>query len=144
MDVAVLQALQNVWAKGLERVVMTYDIMCKYKIYLHLRASSNPHCPLEERFLDRLRVESPEFIKKLNVYHQLGHKPECADDHSMRNTVNVGRMSGEDIKSSWAKTNKQQYSTREMDTGARRDCISSHMEAVNYEKIRTLREKHFQ
>ena len=138
VDVAVLQALQNIWSKGLKRIVMTYDIMCKYKVNLFSRASNNPWSPLAVEFMNRLKLGAPELVKKVNAFHGATHKPECRDEHSIRNTPHVGRMTGEDVESGWAKLNKEQWSSREMDAGGRRDDINTHMETSNYDKIQTM------
>lgn len=136
MDVAVLQQLQNQWSKGIKRTVFTYDINCKYKINIYNRATNNPYTPISEEFKTRLKPSKvSKFVEfKINTFHQRGHNPECADEHSIRQTPNVGRMTGEDIEAPWAKLNHLQYSTREMDAGARRDCITSHMIKQNCQK----------
>jgi hypothetical protein len=141
VDIAVLQQLQNAWASDLQRIVKSYDMGCRYKKKLHERSLKNPATPLAPEFQDRLMVGSSYLECKVNVWHGRGHNPECADEHSLRNTRNVGRMTGEDIESPWAKIDHLQYSTREMDAGGRRDCIVSHMLKQNEEKKRQMGEK---
>jgi hypothetical protein len=138
VDIAVLQQLQSSWSNGIERILLSYDINCKYKILLHKRSLDNPCTPLAPEFQERLRVGSRFLEFKVNAFHQRSHNPECADEHSIRNTRNVGHMTGEDIESPWAKIDHLQYSTREMDAGARRDCITAHMLQQNSTKLQEL------
>jgi hypothetical protein len=88
--------------------------------------------------MERLQLGAPELIKKINTFHGATHKPECSDQHTIRNTPNVGRMTGEDVESGWAKLNKEQWSSREMDAGSRRDDINMHMVTSNGDKIATM------
>lgn len=74
----------------------------------------------------------------MNAFHQYSHNPECADAHSLRNSPNVGMVTGEEIETSWAILNHLQYSIREMDAGARIDMITTHMIHINELKIRRM------
>ena len=47
-------------------------------------------------------------------------------------------FTGEDIETGWAKLNHIQYSTREMDAGARIDTITIHMLEINNEKVQRM------
>jgi hypothetical protein len=74
----------------------------------------------------------------VNVFHQRAHNSECSDQHSVRNTPNVGMTSGEDVESPWALMNYRQYSLREMGAGGRRDALDTHMHNWNMEKKTSL------
>ena len=100
--------------------------------------SENPHSPLDRDYWDRVKVCSKYLEFKVNSFHQASHNAECADEHSLRNTPNVGRLSGEDIETVWSVTNHFQYSSREMDAGTRRDLISTVAYEWNKEKIAGL------
>lgn len=85
------------------------------------------------------RLKDPTYVSYLvNVWHGNSHKPECADEHSLRNTPMKGMVTGEEIESGWAKMNRKQYTTREMDAGARRDSITVHMINHNKDKLKRM------
>jgi hypothetical protein len=44
-------------------------------------------------------------------------------------------VTGEEIETAWPRMNKKQYSTREMDAGARVDAITIHVIEHNKDKI---------
>jgi hypothetical protein len=104
----------------------------------HNRAVQNPFSPLSEGYKPRL-LPGTEFLDyKVNVWHLLGHKPECSDKYSLRNTPNVGMFTGEEIESGWADLDHLQYQTREMNAGARVDMITAHMMKLNEEKSSSM------
>jgi hypothetical protein len=137
-DIAFLNHVNEIWKKGLHRVVFTYDINCKYKLNLSHRSLQNIHTPLDPKFNDRLHYQAGYIAFLVNVFHQRAHNPECADEHSIRNTPNVGMTSGEDVESPWALMNYRQYSLREMGSGGRRDMLNMHLHGWNSEKKRKL------
>ena len=122
---------------GIRHVVWMYDVNCKYKINSFHRCFTNPFSPLDAAFKDRLR--DPSYISYLvNVWHGNSHKPECADEHSICNTAMKGMVTGEEIESGWVKMNRKQYTTREMDAGARADSITIHMIEHNKDKLKRM------
>lgn len=131
VDVVLLVKLSEIWEQNLVRVVFTYDVNCKYKINLYRRCQNNEYSPLPDKFLDRLHPNNDVLAFLVNAFHQNAHNPECADLHAIRNVSHVGRMAGEEVESPWAEFNKNQYSTREMDAGARRDTLDPHMDHHN-------------
>jgi hypothetical protein len=141
VDIPFQLQVNNEWSKGIERIVHIYDISCSFKKKSYFRCISNRFSPLHWKFRPRLELltENKKFIEwKVNVFHQLGHKPECADEHSLRNTRNVGMFTGEDIETGWSKLNHTQYANREMNAGARVDSITAHMLQINKEKTEGL------
>ena len=137
MDIVFLQVLQQAFSNQVPRAVVTYDISCSYHKNLKRRATDNPACPLESRFLNKLQSEK-ECPFRVNSFHQYSHKGDCAKKYGIVNTAAVGRVSGEEVETSWSCLNKLQTSTREMDAGARRDCISSHIEWHSIQKIQNM------
>lgn len=124
--------LQKEYTNGIQHIVWLYDVNCKFKVNAYNRCISNPHSPLST-FKERLK--QPEYLRYfVNVWHGNSHKPECADEHSLRNAKNVGMVTGEEIESGWATINHLQYPTREMDSGARADTITVHMIQLNKAK----------
>jgi len=134
-DVATLTNFNKIWEQTLNRIVFTYDINCKYKVNLYDRSVSNKHSPITHQFQTRLQPSAKKIEFLVNVFHQRAHNPECADEHSIRNTPLVGMMSGEDVESPWAVMNFRQYSLREMGAGARRDALETHIHHWNTKKM---------
>jgi hypothetical protein len=127
--------LQNSFAEGIPRVVITYDNACHYHINLHSRAIENPFSPVTNDHLDKLKSANDATVFRINAFHQYSHNEECSEKFSIRNTPMVGRISGEEVEVPWAILNNLQCSTREMGAGARRDCITTHMEWQNIQKV---------
>jgi hypothetical protein len=112
-------------------------VNCKFKINSWNRCIDNPHSLLSPEFHSRLQDQ--KYLRYfINVWHGYSHKPECADEHSLRNASNVGMVTGEEIESGWARLNHLQYQTREMDSGARADSITIHMIQSNYDKVKSM------
>lgn len=134
VDVPFQFQLQKEYESGIQTVVWLYDVNCKYKINSFNRSANNEHSPLSRQFQERLK-DSKHLKYFVNVWHGLSHKPECGDEHSLRNADNVGMVTGEEIESGWARLNHLQYPTREMHAGARADNITIHMIQSNRDKI---------
>jgi hypothetical protein len=143
VDIPFQIQLESEWQKGIQKVLQIYDVACSFKKRAHERCVTNKFSPLSQEFHNRLQLvpENKKFIDwKVNVFHQYGHKAECADEHGLRHTKNVGKFTGEDIETGWARLNHCQYATREMDAGARVDSISAHMLHINKDKTEGLGE----
>lgn len=138
VDVPFQIILNEEWKKGLEDIWIIYDSACRYKINAYTRCNSNPHSPLDEKFHSRLKPESGFLQYKVNTFHQQSHKPEFADEHSLRNSSNSGMVTGEEIETAWANLNHLQYSLREMDAGGRIDMITAHMLHITEDKIKRM------
>ena len=137
VDVPFQVQLQKEYSNGIKHVVWLYDVNCKFKINAYDRCSSNPFSPLEATFQDRLK--DPKYLSYLvNVWHGNSHKPECADQHSLRNTPLMGMVTGEEIETGWPRINRKQYATREMDAGARTDALTVHIIEHNKDKIKRM------
>jgi hypothetical protein len=137
VDVPFQIQLQREYSNGIIHVVWLYDVNCKFKINSFNRCLANPSSPLDPEFKDRLR--DPKYISYLvNVWHGNSHKPECADEHSLRNTPMKGMVTGEEIETGWPRMNRKQYTTREMDAGARIDAITIHMLQHNKDKLEKM------
>lgn len=126
--------LQDSFSKGLKRIVFMYDIACKFNINAYNRCIENPYSPLEPRFRNHLRSELGHVLYKVNKFHIKSHKPQCADQYGLNYTPLVGMRAGEEIETGWPHTNREQWSTREMGAGARRDTLTAHMLFMNLRK----------
>ena len=139
MDIVFLQVLQQAFSNQVPCAVVTYDISCSYHKNLKRRATDNPACPLESRFLNKLQSEK-ECPFRVNSFHQYSHKGDCAKKYRIVNMAAVGWVSGEEVETSWSCLNKLQTSTREMDAGAWVDNITIHMIQSNLDKIKLMGE----
>jgi hypothetical protein len=134
VDIPFQIQLQKEYSNGIIQIIWLYDVNCKFKTNCFQRCFYNKYSPLEEMFQRRLL--DPKFILFLvNVWHGNSHKPECSDQHSLRNTPRTGMVTGEEIETGWPRLNKKQWSTREMDAGARADTITVHVIEHNRDKI---------
>ena len=118
--------------REVKRIVISYDIACKYNIHFQTRIE-HP---------DWLRLTGDELTKLARTtivwlvpkFHLAAHIEECADQYSFNWTKNVGRTCGESVESNWASLNGLATSTREMGFGHRRDTLNDAMGDWNWKK----------
>ena len=107
-------------------VVISYDIACKWSIYLLERLAKN-HPDLDiEKFL--LYYLVPKF-------HLPGHATPCQTDFSFNFAKGVGRTHGETIEQEWSHINLAALSTREMGPGSRHLALDDSWNWWNWKKI---------
>lgn len=136
MDVAVALCVAAALEVGLERIVFSYDINCKYKVNFKDRVTSGTSPLLDPN----LNFEG--FMTWLiGKFHLGGHKDDCSREHSFNYNKNVGRMSGELVETIWAVFNWLKWQTREMSWGARREALSDSMNDWNHQKMVALGEQ---
>jgi hypothetical protein len=95
----------------------------------------NPFSPLPEKYREWLKKELGVVTYNINDFHMKSHIPACADEYSSRHTPLMGIRACEEVESVWSILNKFQWSTREMDAGARRDQLTAVMLKINEDKI---------
>jgi len=132
MDFAVTNVLSDLLHRGINRIVVSYDIACKYHIHFHDRIT-NPRWPLMTP-TDRLKLQTIELLWLVPKFHLAAHIDGCADKFSFNWTKNVGRTCGEIVESNWAIMNGLATATREMGYGHRRDVIMDAMGFYNWRK----------
>ncbi|KAF7365921.1 hypothetical protein MVEN_00467300 [Mycena venus] len=123
-DFAVCYALCE--AAGLPWIFLTYDIWCKYGVYL------------KDRILKRFPSMAPiinRVMGAIGKVHNPGHGTECQDEYNLNYTPNVGLVSGELIETGWAELNLSAGSTREMNEGHRHDVLDAVCDHWNWEKL---------
>ncbi|KIJ32909.1 hypothetical protein M422DRAFT_183871, partial [Sphaerobolus stellatus SS14] len=131
-DFALAQALKRILALGLKRIVVSYDIACKYNIHF-LKRMAHPSWPLlDEDELERL--QQVELVWLVPKFHLAAHIEGCADTYSFNWTADVGRTCGEIVESNWSKMNGVATATREMGFSQRRDTIIDVMAHFNFTK----------
>lgn len=140
VDVPFQIALQTEYEKGLEKVNFKYDVACKFNINAYNRCMANPHSPLELRYRLRLKKENGFIKYDVNDFHIYSHIPQCADEYGSAYTPLMGVRACEEIEAIWSILNAQQYGTREMDAGARRDQLTAAMLHLNMGKMNKMRE----
>ena len=115
------------------RLVLTYDIMCQYIMYLLERIKQLP---------SHLQVELPvgEVRYAIPKYHLNGHKEENHNQYSLNFMKGVGRTDGEEVERDWARVDGTAASTREMGPGSREETLEDHFAWNNEEKYITMGE----
>jgi len=131
-DFALVQVLNRILALGITRIVISYDIACKFHIHFYERIQ-HPQWRLvtTEEFR---RIERAELVWLVPKFHLASHIEGCADKFSLNWTRDVGRTCGESVETNWSGLNGLATSTREMGFGHRRDTITDAMSDWNWRK----------
>ena len=117
---------------GLQRIVISYDIACKYHIHFMERIS-NASWPLMTATEQSVFLAC-DVVWLVPKFHLAAHIEGCADKFSFNWTKNVGHTCGELVESNWASLGAISTSTREMGFGHRRDTINDAMLDWNWRK----------
>ncbi|KIJ47669.1 hypothetical protein M422DRAFT_163608, partial [Sphaerobolus stellatus SS14] len=134
-DFALCQVLKQILTSGLKRIVISYDIACKFHIYFEKRITHRGWPLLSTDELERLK--QIEIVWLVPKFHLAIHIEGCADRFSFNWTKDVGRTCGESVQSNWARLNGLATSTREMGFGQRRDVLTDSMIFFNFMKAVT-------
>jgi hypothetical protein len=111
---------------GVRKVVISYDIACKWSIH-HLQRISDNH--------PDLNVDDLEFSYLVPKFHLPAHGASCQTEYSFNYTKGVGRTHGETIEQGWANVNLAALATREMGPGARHLTLDDIWSGWNWRKI---------
>ncbi|KIJ26119.1 hypothetical protein M422DRAFT_85161, partial [Sphaerobolus stellatus SS14] len=99
---------------GLKRIVISYDIACKYNINFKRRITHRDWPLVTQRKLRDLKnIKITWLIPK---FHLAVHIEGCADKFSFNWVKDVGRTYGENVESNWPSLNVLATSVREMDS----------------------------
>ncbi|KAF8508051.1 hypothetical protein BU17DRAFT_100086 [Hysterangium stoloniferum] len=131
-DFALVQVLLWIMQMGLHRIIISYDIACKYHINFMERIAERSWplmTPTEQSLFSALIV-----VWLVPKFHLAAHIEGCADKFSFNWTKNVGRTCGELVESNWAALGMMATSIREMGFGHRRDTINDAMCDWNWRK----------
>ncbi|KAF7305858.1 CxC2 domain-containing protein [Mycena chlorophos] len=126
MDWILLSALRDA---NVERINISYDIVCQWKVHLATRAR-------------KIRLKNPELLDLdkfdvrfgLPVWHAGVHELLCRSENSLSVIDGVGKTDGESIERLWSTLNPVGYATKEMGAGARHDAIEDHIDYLNFQK----------
>ena len=117
---------------GLTRIVISYDIACKYQIHF-LKRIGDLAWPLMTPEQQAMFLTC-SIVWLIPKFHLAAHIEGCADKFSFNWTKNVGRTCGELVESNWASLGALATSTREMGFGHRRDTLTDAMADWNWRK----------
>ena len=134
MDYALSEALKyNTSPEDIKRVLVLYDIMCKYGLHVlrRFRLGSKLNWP-----------EFNEFIKGVGVWHIYAHIKECFPRFSPLFLPRVGLVDGEVVETIWSNLNSVTNSCRTMSLANRAETINAHMNNINWHKIIGMSEWH--
>ncbi|KIJ30885.1 hypothetical protein M422DRAFT_186551, partial [Sphaerobolus stellatus SS14] len=124
--------LLNLVKTGLKRIVVSYDVACKYNINFEKRIAHKDWPLVTANELQDLKNITLTWL--VPKFHLAAHIDGCADKYSFNWTENVGRTCGENVESNWSSLNGLATSVREMGFGSRRDVISDAMLHHNWWK----------
>ncbi|KAG6847867.1 hypothetical protein H0H93_005344 [Arthromyces matolae] len=112
----------------LERLVVSYDIVCQWHLNLRTRMLQYPHHLHISSSILHVTFLIPKF-------HLPAHIEECNLLYSFNLTKGVARTDGEAPERGWANINPLAQSTKEMGPGNRRDTIDDFFNDWNWKKI---------
>jgi len=132
VDFPLVNILIPIIKSGIHRVVISYDVACKYNIHFMERIT-HPAWQLvgaEEQQL----IQTSKIQWLVPKFHLAAHVEGCSDNFSFNWTKDVGRTSGESVESNWSSLGGLATSVREMGFGHRRDAINDAMGDWNWRK----------
>ncbi|KIJ41631.1 hypothetical protein M422DRAFT_255248 [Sphaerobolus stellatus SS14] len=132
VDFALVHILQDLVKAGIKKIVVSYDVACKYNINFDRRINHSAWPLLTTRESRELKAVKLAWL--VPKFHLAAHVEGCADKYSFNWTKNVGRTCGENVESNWSSLNGLATSVREMGFGSRRDAINDAMLHHNWWK----------
>ena len=115
-------------------LVLSYDIMCQYHVYLRERVKR--HKTQSLYFPDK----TFPILYGIGLFHVHGHIPQCFPRFAPTFTRGAGMLDGELIETLWATLRGMIASTRSMATSHRKEVLDDHMYDVNWAKTTNIGE----
>jgi hypothetical protein len=112
----------------LERIYISYDIVCQWSVNLRKRMSALDHSFIIFSGKVCIKYLVPKF-------HLPAHVSKCRSNFSFNYALGVGRTDGEAPERGWAEINPLAMSTKEMGPGSRRDTLDAHFGDYNWRKV---------
>lgn len=121
------------YAMGLQNVVLSYDIVCKYHINFWKRVGQT-HGGMTEPLLPHFLKAAMQVLWLVPKMHLAGHQQSCQQNFSFNLHSKVGRMSGELVETLWSALDWYKYQTQTMGLGFRREVLSDLFNNWNFKK----------
>lgn len=121
VDWAFLEALRTTNVQGDQRVLLYYDIICQYFIYLLER-------------IGHLLPPELEIDRAIGLFHVHDHKEKCFYRFASSFIPGAGVVAGEILESLWAGLNRISPSTRTATLAHRAEVIDDHASDSNHKK----------
>ena len=110
------------------QLVMSYDIVCQWSIYLWDRMNNMPGYMQIDR-------DRKVFIFLVPKFHLPAHVARCQTSYSFNLTRGVGRTDGEAIERGWANINALSASAKQMGPASYRETIDDHFGDWNHQRV---------
>lgn len=124
-DFVFLSSTRN---RGVDHVLVSYDIACQWMRKLEARSLQFPH-----HLSDHLQHMNIVFA--IPKFHLPAHGFSCQTRFSLNFIPGSARVDGEGIERLWAATNPVATSTREMASGTRHDFLEGRWHTQNFKKL---------
>ncbi|KZP03688.1 hypothetical protein FIBSPDRAFT_915265 [Athelia psychrophila] len=125
----------SVSRQGFVRLVMSYDIVCQWSVYLWTRMLDMPG------YL-QINREGKDFIFLIPKFHLPAHIERCHTSFSFNLTRGVGRTDGEAPERGWSNINPLSASAKQMGPASFRETIDDHFGRLLLRKIKEAVEAH--
>jgi len=126
IDYSLSEALKTTQIVGIFYLLLIYDVMCQYCIYLDRRMAESSKLDMPEG----LRI-----IKAIGQFHVHAHQDSCLYRYSTSYIPGVGNQDGEVAGTLWAPLNEISRSTRSATLAHRTEVLDDHMGDSNWKKI---------
>ena len=110
---------------SIQRCVLFYDLVCKYRVYLR------------RRFKESKGLDFPEFeewMEGVGMWHIYSHISTCYPRFTPLYIPRIGMVDGEVIETLWSRLNLISPSCRTMSLSNRAETLNSHMNDSNWKK----------
>ena len=116
----------------IRRVLLIYDIMCKWGKYFLRRVEASPHLEIRS---------SVEVLKAIGDFHVKGHVKKCFPHFSLSFIKGAGVIDGEILETLWSELNQSSRSTRGATLAHRSEILDDHMNHSNWKKMLRIGKK---
>jgi hypothetical protein len=126
IDYAVCQALNGPTMAGVTRVLLIYDIMCRWWKNFLARVDSSEFLELSP---------SLEISRGIGDMHVKGHVKGCLTGYGLSYIEGAGIVDGEILETLWSVLNESSPSTRGATLAHRGEILDDHMNHSNWKKV---------
>jgi hypothetical protein len=143
VDVAMAAVVNEALDMGLQDIIISYDVACKYSVNYIKRVTAIIEDTTQSTGPTRkaaLVNKDPETLAsclfwRVPKFHLGGHQDSCAEKFSFNYEPLSGRTHGEHVETIWSDLNAFKYQTSEMSTGHRQEVIGHGMNTINWGKL---------